>query len=81
MTMNFWFGGRIFEEFFRVLLREKTMIFVLSNGRESGEGIEERNSQQNEGLKWGSCACAHAHTLQFCTFCFHNLHKNESKRQ
>jgi hypothetical protein len=28
---------------------EKTVIFMLSNGRESGEGIEERNSQQNEG--------------------------------
>ena len=27
MTMNFWFGGRIFEEFFRVLLRLETVIF------------------------------------------------------
>ena len=49
MTMNFWFGGRIFEEVFRVLFREKTVIFVLTNGRESGEGIEERISEQNEG--------------------------------
>ena len=57
------------------------MIFWLLNGRESGEGIEERNSQQNEGEKWGSRTCAHAHTLQFCTFCFHNLHKIENKRQ
>ena len=49
MTMNFWFGGRIFEELFRVLLREKTVIFMLSNGWESAEGKEERKSQQNEG--------------------------------
>lgn len=68
--MNFWFGGRIFEEFFRVLLREKTMIFVLSNGRESGEGIEERNSQQNEG-KNGTLARARARTpCNFALFTF-----------
>jgi len=31
------------------ILRLETVIFMFSNGRESGEGIEERNSQQNEG--------------------------------
>ena len=30
-----------FEELFRVLLRLETVIFMLSNGRERGDGVEE----------------------------------------
>ena len=46
--MNFWCNRIIFEEIFGDF-EEKTVIFMLSNGRESGEGVEGCKSQQNEG--------------------------------
>jgi len=32
-----------------VIFEVETVFFMLSNGRESGDGVEERKSQQNEG--------------------------------
>ena len=63
VTMNFWFGGRIFEEFFRVLLREENYDFCALKWE--GKWGEKRKENHNK-MRGENGALARARTRIPC---------------